>query len=182
MGLNTIWVAAVVSWATCAGAQVTELPPIAKFDMPVKRSDLSEYSTYAWNKQQVPVDNMANHIRLVNAIQKQMKKQGYRINTIKPQLLIQYRVERRSAVQTRSTQERSTYDPTDVKVQIDVNKEEQVTLSIELLDAETSFLVWQEKGTYPLGTPDKSERLINSAVADLFSRFPKPDDEKKSKK
>jgi hypothetical protein len=174
--LDRVLTALAIAWASRAGAQVTQLPPIAKFDSPAGANiDLSRYSTYAWNKGQVPVSNLANHIRLINAIQKQMKELGYRIDTVKPQLLIEYRVERRTSVQTRSTQKPSTYDPTDLKTQININKEEEVTLSIELLDAESNFLAWRQEGTYPLGTPDRSERLINSAVADLFSRFPKPE-------
>jgi Domain of unknown function (DUF4136) len=176
--LERFWMAVLVACAPAsrAGAQVAQVPPIAKFDVPLERTvDLSSYSTYAWNKGQEPVENLANHIRLINAIQKEMKELGYRIDTVRPQLLIQYRVDRRTAVQTRSTQKPSSYDPTDLKVQIDVNREEQVTLSIELLEADSNFVAWVEKGTYPLGTPDKSERQINAAVADLFSRFPKPD-------
>lgn len=175
MRLEYFCVALVIASASRAGAQVPDKPPIAPLDVPFERSvDLSSYSTYAWNKGQIPVENLANHIRLINAIQKKMKELGYRIDTIKPDLLIQYRVERRTAVQTRSTQKPSPYDPTDLKVQIEVNREEEVTLSIELVEAESNFLAWVEKGTYPLGTADQSERLINAAVADLFSKFPKP--------
>ncbi len=175
--LGRLMIVLMIASASHAGAQVTQLPPIAKVDVPLDRVvDLSSYSTYAWNKSQVPVENLANHIRLINAIQKAMKDLGYRIDTVKPQLLIQYRVELRTAVQTRSTQKPSTYDPTDLKVQIELNEEEQVSLSIELVDAESKFLVWTEKDNYPLGTPDKSEKQINAAVADLFSRFPKPDE------
>jgi Domain of unknown function (DUF4136) len=172
--LERIWMALFLVSAAVAGAQETSVPPIGKLDLPFQRKvDLYSYSTYAWNKGQVPVENLANHIRLINAVQKQMKELGYRLDTVKPDLLVQYRVELRTAVQTRSTQKPSTYDPTDLKVQINVNREEQVTLAIELVEAESNFLVWTEKDSYPLGTPDKSERLIYAAVADLFSRFPK---------
>ena len=185
MKIDRLWLALAVWSASLAGgvgfSQVEKLPPIAKFDMPLQRGDLSEYATYAWNKGQVPVDNLANHIRLINAIQKQMKELGYRIDTVHPDLLIQYRVERRTELSTRSTQTPSTYDPSNLKVQIDLSKEELVSLSIELVDSESNFLVWQEKGTYPLGTPDRSEKLIHEAVADLFSRFPKPHDKEGKK-
>lgn len=136
--------------------------------------DLADYSTYAWNKDQKPVDNLANHIRLINAIQAQMKEKGFRIDTIKPEIRVQYRVERHTGVQGRSTQQRSVYDPSQLKVQIDIAKEETVSLTVELVDAEGGFLLWQAKGTYPLGTPDRAERQINAAVEDLFSKYPTP--------
>lgn len=143
------------------------------------RVDLSEYRTFTWNKDQKPVANMANHVRLVNAIQKQMMERGYRINSRNPDVLIQYKVDTRRAIQTRSTQQPSVWDPTDMKVQIDLSREEQVSLTLELKEAESNFLVWQVKGTYPLGTPDRSEKQIQSAVSDLFSNYPDPKAKKK---
>jgi hypothetical protein len=143
--------------------------------------DLSLYRTYAWSKKQVPVENLANHLRLINAIQDQMKAKGNRLDTVKPDMLIRYEVERRSEVQTRSTQERSVWDPSNLKVQIDVNREETVSLTIHLVEAETGFPLWESKGTYPLGTADRAERQIKAAVEDLFSKYPDPDEEPKNK-
>jgi hypothetical protein len=134
--------------------------------------DLEKYSTYAWSKEQRALDNLANHIRLINAIQAQMKDKGFRIDPVKPDARIRYRLERRTAVQGRSTQERSVYDPSQLKVQIDLNKEETVELTIELVDAEGGFLLWQAKGNYPLGTPDRAEKQIYAAVEDLFTKYP----------
>ncbi len=147
-------------------------PQTKKFDFNFDREiDLTDYSTYAWNKDQERVENLANHLRLINAIQAQMKEKGFRIDTIKPEARIRYRVERHSSVQGRSTQKRSLYDPSQVKVQIDLSKEKTVSLTLELVDAEGGFLLWQAKGTYPLGTPDRAERQINDAVEDLFSNY-----------
>ena len=106
-----------------------------------------------------------------------MKEHGYRIDTVKPEVMIQYKAERHTGVRTESTQKASTWDPTDMKVQVELSREEQVTLEILLVDAESGFLLWQAKGTYPLGTPDKAEKLINEAVEGLFSQYP---EEKKS--
>lgn len=158
--------------ATAAGAQKIEFD----FD---RKVDISQYSTFTWSKEQKPVANMANHVRFVNAIQKQMMERGFRIDVRNPDLLIQYTVDTHSSVQTRSRQQPSVWDPTDMKVQIDVSREEQVSLTIELKEAESSFMVWQAKGTYPLGTPDRSEKQIQSAVADVFSKYPDPKATKK---
>lgn len=154
-----------------------------KIDVTFDRSnDLSRYRTFGWNKDQKPVENMANHLRLVNAIQKKMMSLGYRIDTRNPDVYILYTVEQHTAVQTRSTQSPSVWDPTNLRVEIDVNREELVSLEIQLKDAESNFLVWDAKGTYPLGTPDRSERQINEAVDDIFSRYPTEEDAKEKKK
>ena len=171
----------IIVLASMVHAQAQPSQTKSPFDVnapAVEDRDLSGYSSYTWNKSQVAVDSLANHLRLINAIQKEMKKLDYHIDTVKPQALVQYRVDRRTAVSTNSTQKPSNWDPTDMKVQINVNREEQITLVIELVDAESNFLLWQGKGTYPLGTPDKAEREINAAVADLFAKYPRPNKKK----
>lgn len=157
----------------------TQIPSGSKFDVPFQvKDELSGYSTYAWSKSQVAVANLANHLRLIKAVQREMKELGYRIDTVKPELLVQYKVERTTSVATRSSQEPSPWDSTDLKVRIDVTREERVNLTIELTDSETKFLLWQGKGTYPLGSPDTAERQIQAAIADIFSRYPRPDEKK----
>ncbi len=168
---------ALCSWVAFTGGQTKPAPDLKNFDMTQAKPDLSRYNSYNWSKDQVAVVNLANHIRLVNAIQKAMKEHGYRIDTVKPEVMIQYKAERHTGVRTESTQKASTWDPTDMKVQVELSREEQVTLEILLVDAESGFLLWQAKGTYPLGTPDKAEKLINEAVQGLFSQYP---EEKKS--
>ena len=154
-----------------------------KIDVTFDRSnDLSQYRTFGWNKEQKPVENMANHLRLVNAIQKKMMSLGYRIDTRNPDVYVLYTVEQHTAVQTNSTQSPSVWDPTNLQVKIDVSREELVSLEIQLKDAESNFLVWDAKGTYPLGTPDRAERQINEAVDDIFSRYPTEENEKEKKK
>ena len=173
--LTTRLALALCSWFAIADGQTKPAPDLKNFDMSQVKPDLSRYSSYNWSKEQVAVVNLANHIRLITAIQKQMKEHGYRIDTVKPDVLIQYKAERHTGVQTQSTQKPSTWDPTDMKVQVELSREEQVSLEILLVEAESGFLLWQGKGTYPLGTPDKAEKLINAAVEGLFAEYPKED-------
>jgi hypothetical protein len=165
----------LAAWLSAGAGQSKPGADLKNFDLSQMKPDLSGYSTYNWSKDQTAVVNLANHIRLVNAIQRQMKELGYRIDTVKPQTIIQYKADRRTEVHTSSSQKASTWDPTDMKVQVELNREEQVSLEILLLDAETGFLLWQAKGSYPLGTPDRAEKLINEAVAGLFAEYPKPE-------
>jgi hypothetical protein len=164
-------------WTALSEGQSQPTRDLKSFDVTQSaKPDLSRYSSYNWSKEQVAVVNLANHIRLVTAIQKQMKEHGFRIDTVKPDVVIQYKAERHTGVQTQSSQKPSPWDPTDLKVQVELSREEQVTLEITLVEEESGFLLWQAKGTYPLGTPDKAEKLINDAVDGLFSQY--PDDEK----
>jgi hypothetical protein len=163
------------AWLSAGAGQSKPGADLKNFDLSQVKPDLSDYSTFNWSKDQTAVVNLANHIRLVNAIQRQMKELGYRIDTVKPQTFIQYKADRHTEVHTSSSQKPSTWDPTDMKVQVELNREEMVSLEILLVDAETGFLLWQAKGNYPLGTPDRAEKLINEAVDGLFAEYPKPE-------
>ena len=178
MRLLRWWLAASLAAVPFSSGETTaQTPRIGELDVKLDRAvDLSLYRTYAWSKDQVPVANLANHLRLINAVQDHMKAKGFRIDTVNPDVLIRYRVEQRSEVQARSTQEPSVWDPSNLKVEIDLKREETISLTITIVEAETRFPLWEAKGTYRLGTADRAERQINSAVEDLFAKYPEPDE------
>ena len=161
---------AFLALATTAEPQLTKLPDVS--DVRPER-DLSKYRRYAWNKSQaVHTENMANHVRIINAIQKQMKRHGYRIDTVHPEVRIQYRLEVREHVQGTSTQQRSVWDDASSTVQIDFNRVKEAHFSVQFVEAESNFFLWEAQGIYPAGTPDRAELLINRAVEDLFKQYP----------
>ena len=156
--------------AATAETQLTRLPDVS--DVRLAR-DLSNYRTYAWNKSQtVLTENTANHVRIINAIQKQMKRHGYRIDTVRPEVRIQYRLQVRQRVQGTSTQKRSVWDDANAKVNINFSRVKEARFSVQFVEAESNFFLWQAEGIYPVGTPDRAEMLINEAVEDLFKQYP----------
>ncbi len=156
--------------AATAEPQLTKLPDVR--DVRPER-DLSNYRRYAWNKSQaVLTENMANHLRIINAIQKQMKRHGYRINTVHPEVRIRYRLEVRERIQSTSTQKRSVWDDASSTVQIDLNRVKEAHFSVQFVEAESNFFLWEAQGIHPVGTPDRAELLINKAVEDLFKQYP----------
>ncbi len=156
--------------ATTAETQLTRLPDV-RDGRP--EPDLSNYRRYAWNTSQtVLTDNMANHLRIINAIQAQMKQLGYRIDTVNPEVRIRYRLELRERIQGTSTQQRSVWDDANSTVQIDFNRVKEAHFSVQFVEAESGFFLWQAEGTYPAGTPDRAARLINRAIEDLFKQYP----------
>ena len=137
-----------------------------------RKPDLANYNTYAWNKSQVPVENLANHLRIINAIQEQMKEHGFRIDTVNPEVRIRYELTLHERVEGTSSQNRSVWDNANSTVTIDFSREKRAEFGIDIMETETNFMLWQTKGNYPLGTPDRAPRQITEAVADLFSQFP----------
>ena len=165
---SVLALAATLFVQTAPKPQLPQLPNLEELDL----TDLSNYKTYAWNKKQVPLENMANHVRMINAIQKSLKEQGYRPDTVRPDVRIRYRVELVERVQGRASQQRSVWDDANASVKIDFSREKLAKLSIELVDAESNFLVWHATGTYLLDTPDKAEKQIYAAVTALFEQYP----------
>ena len=151
--------------------QKPELPQLPNLNE-LNLTDLSNYKTYAWNKKQVPLENLANHLRMINAVQKSLKELGYRPDTVRPDVRVQYRVEFVERVQGRASQKRSVWDDANSLVQINFSREKLANVSIELVEAESNFLVWHAKGTYPIDIPDKAEKQINAAVTALFEQYP----------
>lgn len=157
--------------AAGARSQITELPEAGDLE-----HDLSKYDRYAWHPNQtVPTENVANHVRIINAIQEQMKELGYRLDPKNPEVRIQYRVEVRQQVEGTSSQQRSVWDDASTTVKINFNTEKRAHFKIQLVEAETNFFLWQAEGTYPAGTPDRAEALIRAAVEDLFEQYPTPE-------
>ena len=133
--------------------ELPQLPNLNELDL----TDLSNYKTYAWNKKQV---------------QKSLKELGYRPDTVRPDVRVQYRVELVERVQGWASQKRSVWDDANSPVQINFSREKLANVSIELVEAESNFLVWHAKGTYPIDIPDKAEKQINAAVTALFEQYP----------
>lgn len=154
-----------------AESQLTRLPDVTQFK---PSQELSDYRTYAWNKSQtVSTESMANHLRIINAVQAQMKERGFRLDTVNPELRIRYRLELQEHVQGTSSQQRSVWDNASSTVKIDFSRQTRAHFAVQLVDAESNFLMWHAEGEYPTGTPDRAETLINEAVADLFEQYPK---------
>lgn len=156
--------------ATTAETQLTRLPDVSDFRPSL---DLSNYRRYAWSRSQdVSTETMANHLRIINAIQAQMKELGYRIDTVNPEVRIRYRLELRERVQSTSTQKRSVWDDANSTVQVNFNRVKEAHFSIQFVEAESNFFLWEARGTYPVGTPDRAAILIDRAVEDLFKQYP----------
>lgn len=170
--LNAVVLAATALLPSLGESQVKQLPDPSKFE---RKTDLSKYKTYHWSRDQVPAKNMANHIRIVNAIQDAMKERGYRIDTIDPDVRIRYHLTLKESVKGNAKQQRSVWDEANSTVQIDFSREKLAEFKVELVEAESRFVLWESKGNYLLGTPDRAEKQIHEAITDIFKRYPAKD-------
>jgi hypothetical protein len=164
--------ALLLSWG--ASAQVISTGP--KVDVEYDRGkDFSDYKSYAWMESQKPADNLANHVRFTRAIQREMEDAGFRVDTVKPDVRIQYKVRTGSKIQAAGNQRQSTFDQTNLQTDFvfaSGSRQQYGTLVLEMFDTATNILLWRATTTEPLSTPDKAEKLINDVVRRAFTRYP----------
>lgn len=144
-----------------------------------RQRDFSQYKTYHWMESVKPVENAANHIRLTRAIEEGMEKAGYTTDTDKPDVRILYQVATKKKIGATSSQKASSWDPTNLRTEIDFVRYEEGTLRIEIYDAQTNGRLWRATGTQVLGTPDRAEEMIREAVERLFEKYPSEPPERK---
>ena len=157
-----------------ASAQVISTGP--KVDVEYDRGkNFSDYKSYAWMESQKPADNLANHVRFTRAIQKEMEKAGFRVDTVKPDVRVQYQVRTGSKVEAAGNQRQSTFDQTNLQTDFvfaSGSRQQYGTLTLEMFDAATNILLWRATTTEQLSTPDKAEKTINEVVQRAFTRYP----------
>ncbi len=144
--------------------------------------DFTLIRSYDWMKSQKPADNMANHIRITRAIQKELEKRGVEIDTVRPHARILYRVQTKTRIEATSSQRQTGIDPTDIRTDFMFSRGDKTnlgTLTLEMYDGRSNAIIWRASTTQPLGTPDQAEKTINEAVERVFTKYPVKEEDKK---
>jgi len=168
--------AVFIPLASLSGAQLIREPEPVQVAYDRER-DFSRFRTYAWMKSQKPLPNLANHIRLTNAVQKELKKLGFLPNTQSPDVYVLYSADNHAKVEFDSFLSRSKWDAASQVTNLELRRTEQRSLSVMLIDPETNGVIWYAQETHDSLTADKVEQEINDAAARVFGKYPtkKPD-------
>lgn len=153
-----------------------------------KESDFSAYKTYSYTEEtlKLPIQEL-NRTRLINAIDKEMAAKGFSKSS-DPDVLIDVHVkaeQKRDATATTTGPGmygyggayRYGYGSGFSTTQINVNEYVEGTLFINMVDKAAEKLVWQGRGTKVLDedvSPEKRETNINTAVTEIFKKYPPP--------
>jgi len=138
----------------------------------------SMLSSYDWSRFQQPAKNLANHIRLTRAIQKELKEMGFSIDPVKPAVQVLYHLEVKTKIGLESSFGGYPVDPTNQRTNMPFRRRKEETLTIEMIQTETHVTIWRASLAQPAGTPDKAERRINAAVHRIFEEYPLRKEEK----
>jgi hypothetical protein len=176
--MKPLFLVFVLALAGCATEQV-------QYARPQPNVDFRAYKTY--NFMDVTARNEADFQgpgtgveALKQAIARELGRRGYQ-QAANPDLLVNIGVVTQDQVQTRETTIREA--PRYIgqrnyhwqSAEVVVNRYEEGTATVELVDAARQQLIWQGavKGTLT-PDPDKLTKRIDDAIAALFAKYPVP--------
>lgn len=156
--------------------QVPRIPPgqgpTLKIDFD-KDAPFAKYKTYAWLESPARAENLANHIRITRAVEKELSGKGLALDTSgRPDVFVRYIAKIETKVRGSSRKAGSPWEPTNLRTIVDIERVKQGTLIIEMLDGETRDVVWRAVGSDAVARVDLIEDQINTSVATMLAQYP----------
>jgi hypothetical protein len=138
-----------------------------------KDAPFAKYKTYAWLESPARAENLANHIRITRAVEKELSGKGLALDTSgRPDVFVRYIAKIETKVRGSSRKAGSPWEPTDLRTIVDIERVKQGTLIIEMLDGETRDVVWRAVGSDAVARVDLIEDQINTSVATMLAQYP----------
>jgi len=159
--------------ASCSPIKVT-----TDFD---RNAEFASYKTYAFTPEaeKIPIDDL-NRSRLLTAISNELTAKGFS-KSDNPDVLINIYVKTQESATATGTTDyygaryRYRWGGGFSTTSIDINTYTEGTLFIDMIDGSKGQMVWQGRGTAtinPDASPQKREENINSAVKQIFTKYP----------
>jgi hypothetical protein len=173
MGTRTGLAALVAgAFALAAGAQ-----DLAQSKVEVQHdesADFSGYRTFAWTPFQTPASNPAVHIRLTEAIERELAVHGLQKaeNATTADLFVQYEARLEKKVRGTPTRSDDYWQPSNTRFIVNFDRVEVGTLVIQLWDGKRKDVVWSAKGIAIMGREDQRARQADDAVKQMLAGFP----------
>jgi hypothetical protein len=128
-------IATALLGSVTAHAQLQDQNSNLKVDFD-KDAPFAKYKTYAWMESPSRAEDLANHIRITRAIEKDLAAKALVPDSSgKPDVFVRYYAKIETKVRGASRQAGSIYQPTNLRTIVDIERVKQGTLIIELLDA-----------------------------------------------
>jgi hypothetical protein len=135
--------------------------------------DFSKYKTYAWAPFQDPAPNPANHIRITQAVERELEDKGFtKVAPAEAALYVRYQGKLEKKFRGTPTQEDSPWQPNNKQTIVNFDRVKVGTLVLELWDTSTKDVVWQARETMPAPSPDRMEAAISKSVKRLMLEYP----------
>jgi Domain of unknown function (DUF4136) len=135
--------------------------------------DFSRYKTFGWSVAQQPAKNAANHVRITRAVEEGMTAKGLTKDAAgAPDVFLMYTARVGDTVKVTGRPGGSSWDSTNLRTMVDLNKIREGTLVLEMYDAHTKEVVWRGVATEVGVQADEIEESIRAAVKKLLDAYP----------
>lgn len=145
--------------------------------------DLWTYKTFDWGQKNNIEEgknpfhyNELNDKRIKSAVQSQLASRGYRLTEVNPDLILHYHIIVKDKSVLATEPHGYTYSSYWMRMETHIYAYREGTLILDLMDSKTNNLIWRGWAVSPLDSsykPAEIEKLINTAVAKVFKKFPK---------
>ena len=135
--------------------------------------DFSRYKTFGWSVAQQPAKNPANHIRITRAVEEGLAGKGLSKDASGiPDAYLMYTGRVGDKVKVTGHSGGSSWEPTNLRTMVDLNKVREGTLVLEMYDARTKDIVWRGVASGVGVRDDAMEEAIREAVKKLLEGYP----------
>ena len=137
--------------------------------------DFSRYKTFAWSVAQQPAKNAANHIRITRAVEEGFTAKGLSKPAAgAPDAYLMYTGRVGDKVKVTGRSGGSSWEPSNLRTMVDLNKVREGTLVLEMYDARTKDVIWRGMASEVAVREDTMEESIRAAVKKLLEGYPPP--------
>jgi hypothetical protein len=135
--------------------------------------DFSKYRTFAWSEAQESVSNPANHIRITNAVERELTAKGLqKAETGSPDLRVRYHAKIEKKLKSSSRQESSAWEQNNTRTMVDLSRVEEGTLVLELSDGASGDVVWRAVNVDAAPRKDLVPEAIDKWVKKMVAAYP----------
>jgi hypothetical protein len=146
--------------------------------------NLWSYKTFDWG-QKIDIEtgrdplhyNELNDKRIKSAVRSQLSSRGFSLADANPDLVLHYHIIVKDKSVLATEPYGYNYSSYWTRMETNIYSYREGTLILDLMDSKTSNLIWRGWAVSPLNgpyKPEEIENLINTAVAKIFTKFPKP--------
>ena len=122
--------------------------------------------------------------RIVQAIKQNMSQKGFRLKNTSADIQVKFRIDVKQEITSDSSGVTMVFGTGSARSGIgiaysvpsgEVRSQDKGVLTIDFISSKTGELVWRGSNSrriYDSGTPESSEKLINSIVKEIFEKYP----------
>jgi hypothetical protein len=136
-------------------------------------TDFSRFKTYDWVATQERAANPANHVRITQAVERELEAKGLTKSMENPDLRVTYLAKVEKKLKGTGYQVDSPWQATsDLRTVVDFKRVQEGTVIIEMLDEATKLTLWRGVAVGPAPTPDEVGPVIDATVRKILAEYP----------